>query len=188
MIEMDRNNVGSFRWNGRSTLRDAAPCNQPRNRHLRPDDGNRGIDGNSGRLVHREVLRHLRTVGACLGFRRVSGISILFAGVSFIHGNLQQKTTGRLIKDRRIPPLSVHFSKRDRDFWQESTVSVFFDKSRTGNWLGGILRFDSSSSDVAAPLSGADSHYLAEGARKGGLIPKARLNCYVRHRRGRLPK
>jgi hypothetical protein len=29
-------------------------------------------------------------------FRRVRGIPILFAGVSFTHGNLQRETTGRL--------------------------------------------------------------------------------------------
>ncbi len=46
MIKMNRNNVGLFRRYGRSSLRDAASCNQPGNRHLRPDDGNRGIDGN----------------------------------------------------------------------------------------------------------------------------------------------
>ena len=54
--------------------------------------------------------------------------------------------------------------------------------------LGRVLRFDSSSSDVAAPLSRADSHYSVKGAREGGLIAEARLNCYVRNRRGRLPK
>ena len=54
--------------------------------------------------------------------------------------------------------------------------------------LGRVLRFDSSSSDVAAPLSWADSHYLAEGASEGGLISEARPNRYVRDRRGRLPK
>ena len=43
---------------------------------------------NMGRLVHGEILRHLRTVGACRGFRRERGIPILFAGVSFIHGDL----------------------------------------------------------------------------------------------------
>ena len=96
MIEMNRNNVSPFRWDGRSSLRDTAPCNQPGNRHLRPDDGNRRIDGNMGRLVHGEILRHLRAIGACLGFRRGRGTPSLFAGVGFIHGNLQQKTTGRL--------------------------------------------------------------------------------------------
>jgi hypothetical protein len=96
MIEMNRNNVGLFRRDGCSSLRDAAPCNQPGDRHLRPDDGNRRIDGNMGRLVHGEILRHLRAIGACLGFRRVRGIPILFAGVSFIHGDLQKKTTGHL--------------------------------------------------------------------------------------------
>ena len=96
MIKMNRNNAGPFKSDGRSSLRDAAPCNQPGNRHLRPDDGNRRIDGNVGRLVHGEILRHLRTIGACLGFRRMRGIPILFAGVSFIHGNLQGKTTGHL--------------------------------------------------------------------------------------------
>ena len=95
MFKMNRNNVGPFRWDGRSSLRDAAPC-QPGNRQLRPDDGNRRIDGNSGQLVHGEILRHLRAIGACLGFRRGRGIPILFAGVSFIRGNLQRKTTGRL--------------------------------------------------------------------------------------------
>jgi hypothetical protein len=49
-----------------------------------------------GRLVHGEILRHLCAMGACVGVRRGRGISILFAGVSFIHGDLQQKTTGRL--------------------------------------------------------------------------------------------
>src|SRR6202453_1262189 len=48
MIKMNRNNEGPLRWDGRSSLRDAAPCNQPGNRHLWPDDGNRGIDGNTG--------------------------------------------------------------------------------------------------------------------------------------------
>jgi hypothetical protein len=96
MIKMNRNNVGPFGWDGRSSLRDAAPRNQPGNRQLRPDDGNRGIDCNIGRLVHGEILRHLRAIGACLGFRRVRGIPILFAGVSFIHGDLQKKTTGHL--------------------------------------------------------------------------------------------
>jgi hypothetical protein len=47
-------------------------------------------------LVHGEILRHLRAIGACLGFRRRRGIPILFAGVSFVHGDLQQKTTGHL--------------------------------------------------------------------------------------------
>jgi hypothetical protein len=54
--------------------------------------------------------------------------------------------------------------------------------------LGRVLRSDSSSSDVTAPLPRTDSHYLAEGAREGCLIAEARLNCYVRNRRGRLPK
>jgi len=54
--------------------------------------------------------------------------------------------------------------------------------------LGRPFRFDSFGSDVATPLSRAESHYLAEGAREGGLIAEARLNCYVRNRRGRLPK
>jgi len=44
-----------------------------------------------GRLVHGEILRHLRAIGACMGFRRVRGILTLFAGVSFIHGNLQKE-------------------------------------------------------------------------------------------------
>src|SRR5271168_562587 len=51
MIKVQRDNVGLFRWDGRRSFWDAAPCNQPRNRHLWPDDGNRGIDGNMGRLV-----------------------------------------------------------------------------------------------------------------------------------------
>jgi hypothetical protein len=42
-----------------------------------------------GRLVHGEIFRHLRAIGACLGFRRVRGIPILFAGVIFIHSCLQ---------------------------------------------------------------------------------------------------
>jgi hypothetical protein len=54
--------------------------------------------------------------------------------------------------------------------------------------LGGVLGFDRSRGDVAAPLSRADSHFLAEGAREGGLIAEAGLNGYVRNRRGRLPK
>jgi hypothetical protein len=58
---------------------------------LRPDDGNRGIDGNSRRLVHGEILRHLRAIRACLAFGRVRGFPILFAGVSFIDGNLQEE-------------------------------------------------------------------------------------------------
>jgi hypothetical protein len=49
-----------------------------------------------GRLVHGEILRHLRAIGACLDFRRRGGIPILFAGVSSVHGDLQQKTTGHL--------------------------------------------------------------------------------------------
>jgi hypothetical protein len=56
---------------------------------LRPDDGNRRIDGNVGRLVHGEILRHLRAIGACWALRRERGIPILFAGVRFLHGNLQ---------------------------------------------------------------------------------------------------
>ncbi len=80
MIQMNRNHIGFFRGNGRGSLRDAAPGNQPGNRQLRPDHGNRGIDCNVGRLVQGEILRHLGAVGACYGFRRVSGI---------IHRNLQ---------------------------------------------------------------------------------------------------
>jgi len=41
-------------------------------------------------------------------FRRVRGIPILFAGVSFTHGNLQQETTGRLtegLKNTTFPPI-----------------------------------------------------------------------------------
>ncbi len=188
MIKMNRNNVGLFRWDGGSSFRDTAPRNQPGNRHLRPDDGNHGIEGNIRRLVHGEILRHLRAMGACRGFMRVRGILILFAGSSLIHGNPQHKTNGHLIKDRRVPPVSGHFSKGDRNFQQESAISVFFDKPQTGNCLGRVLRFDSSSSEIAAPLSRTDSRYLAEGAREGGLIAKTGLNCYVRNRGGRLPK
>jgi AcrR family transcriptional regulator len=63
---------------------------------LRPDDGNHRIEGDMWRLVHGEILRHLRAMGACVGIRRGRGVPILFAAVSFIHGNLQQMTTGRL--------------------------------------------------------------------------------------------
>ena len=153
MIEMDRNNVGLFRWDGRSSLRNAAPCNQPGNRHLRSDDGNRGIDCNSGRLVHGEILRHLRAIRACWALRRVRGF--LFAGVSFIHGNLQQKTTGQLIEDRRIPSFSAHFSKRDRDFRQESTISVFFDKRRTGNCSPDSTNVSDSGRDLTSKARSA---------------------------------
>src|SRR5580704_15570169 len=65
MIQMNRNNVGFFRGNGRGSLRDTASGDQPGNRQLRADDGNRGIDGHMGRLVQLEILRHLRTMGAC---------------------------------------------------------------------------------------------------------------------------
>jgi hypothetical protein len=172
MIKMNRNNVGLFRWDGRSSLRDTASGDQSGNRQLGPDNGNHGIEGNIRRLVHGEILRHLRAMGACWGFMRVRGISILFAGVSFFHGNLQQKTTGHFTEGRRVPPVSAHFSKGDRNFRQESTISVFFDKPQTGNCLGRALRFDSSSSDVATPLSRTDSRYVAESAREGGLIAK----------------
>ena len=135
MIKMNRNNVGLFRWDGRSSFRDTASRNQPGNRHLLPDDGSHGIEGNITRLVHGEILRHLRAMGACWGFMRVRGIPILIAGLSFIHGNLQQKTNGHLVEDRRVPPVSARFSKGDRNFQQEPTISVFFDKPRTGNCL-----------------------------------------------------
>jgi len=98
MIEMNRNDVGLFRRDGRCSLRDAAPRNQPGNRHLRPDDGNRGIDRNMWWLVHGEILRHFSAVGAGLDFRRGGGIPILFVGLSFSHGNLQLKTTGHLTR------------------------------------------------------------------------------------------
>ena len=65
MIEMKRNNIGPFRWNGRGSFGNAAPRNQPGNCHLRPDHGNCRIDPNGGRLVDREILRHLRTVSVC---------------------------------------------------------------------------------------------------------------------------
>lgn len=121
MIEMNRNNVGLFRWDGCSSLRDAAPCDQSSNRHLRPDDGNRRIDGNMGRLVHSEILRHLRAIGACLGFRRRRGIPILFAGVNFIHGSHHQETTGQLTEERRIPPFYTKF------FEERSRLSAGID-------------------------------------------------------------
>src|ERR1700674_3238061 len=54
--------------------------------------------------------------------------------------------------------------------------------------LGRVLRFDSYSSEIAAPLSWADSHYLAEGAGEGGLISEARPNRYVRDWRGRITR
>ena len=135
MIKMNRNNVGLFRWDGRSALRDTAPCNQPGNRQLRPDDGNCGIDGNMGRLVHGEILRHLRAVGARARFRRVRGIPTLFAGVSFIHGDLQTKDDRSLYLTVRGYYLFCIFFKeprRDRNFRHESSNSVHFDKPRTG--------------------------------------------------------
>ena len=152
-----------------------------------------------GRLVHGEILSHLRAVGARVRFRRVRGILALFAGVSFIHGDLQKKTTGHLIEDRRIPLFRHIFStslRKQSRFSAEIDEFSLFRQAEDGSLparfekcgLGGVLRFDSSSSDVAAPLSRADSHYLVEGAREGGLIGEARLNCYVRNRRGRLPK
>ena len=126
MIEINRNNVGLFGWDGRSSLRDATPCNQPGNGHLRPDDGNRRIDGNMGRLVHGEILCHLRAVRVCVGIRRGGGTPILFAGVSFVHGDLPLKTTGHLIKDRRIPPFSSHFPRAQ----MKSQIK------RSGAWAG----------------------------------------------------
>jgi AcrR family transcriptional regulator len=96
MIQMKRDNIGLFGWDGRGSFRDAAPRDQPGNRELRLYDGNRRIDGDMGWLVHGEILRHLRAIGACVGIRRGRGIPILFAGESFIHGDLQQMTTGRL--------------------------------------------------------------------------------------------
>jgi hypothetical protein len=135
MIKMNRNNVGLFRWDGRSALRDTASGDQSGNRQLGPDNGNHGIEGNNGWLVHGEILRHLRAMGACWGLMRVRGIPILFAGLSFVHGNLRPKTNGHLIEGRRVPPVSAYFSKGDRNFQQEPTISVFFDKSRTSNCL-----------------------------------------------------
>ena len=96
MIEVQRDYVGFFRRDGPSSFRDAAPCDQPGNRHLRSDNRNHRIEGNMGRLVHGEILRHLRAMGACWGFMRVRGIPILIAGLSFIHGDLQRMTTSRL--------------------------------------------------------------------------------------------
>jgi len=108
MIEMNRDNVGLFRWDGRSSFRDTASRDQPGNRQLRPDERNHRIEGDIWRLVHSEILRHLRAVGACLSSVRVGGI---LAGVGFIHGNLQQKTNGHLIEGRRVPLASAHFQK-----------------------------------------------------------------------------
>jgi hypothetical protein len=65
MIQMNRNHISFFGRNGRGSLRDAAAGNQAGNRQLRADHGNRGIDGNIGRLVQSEILRHLRAMGAC---------------------------------------------------------------------------------------------------------------------------
>src|SRR5579871_542586 len=65
MIQMNRNHISFLGRNGRGSFRDAAAGNQPGNRELRADDGNRRIDGNMGRLVQLEILRHLRTMGAC---------------------------------------------------------------------------------------------------------------------------
>jgi hypothetical protein len=205
MIEMDRNNVGLFRWNARSSLRDAAPCNQPGNRQLRSNDGNRGIDCNTGRLVHGEILRHLRAIGACMGFRRVRGIPILFAGVSFIHGNLQREDDRSPCSGSKNTTFfctvfeEIETFDRNRQFQSFSTsrrrviarrrhLEIERDLPPIRKALGRVLRLDGSGCDVATPLSRADSHYLAEGTREGGLIAEARLNCYVRNRRGRLPK
>src|SRR5579862_1745945 len=65
MVQMNRNHISFFGRNGRGSLRDAATCDQPGDRQLRADDRDRGIDGNMGRLVQGEILRHLRTMGAC---------------------------------------------------------------------------------------------------------------------------
>ncbi|HEY3703698.1 MAG TPA: hypothetical protein VGL22_01465 [Terracidiphilus sp.] len=65
MIEVKRDDVGLLGRDGRSSFRDATPCNQPGNRQLRPDNGDRRIDGNVWRLVYREILRHLRAIGVC---------------------------------------------------------------------------------------------------------------------------
>jgi hypothetical protein len=75
--------------------------------------------------------------------------------VSFIHGNLQQKTTGQLVEDRRIPSFSVHFSKRDRDFRQESTISVFFDKRGMGNCLPDSKNVSDSRRDLTSKARSA---------------------------------
>ena len=76
MIKVQRDNIGLFRWDGRSSFRNAAPCNQPGNRHLWPDDGNCRIDGNVGRLVHREILRHLCAIGRYAPYGRESVVPI----------------------------------------------------------------------------------------------------------------
>jgi len=152
-----------------------------------------------GRLVHGEILSHLRAVGARVRFRRVRGTLALFAGVNFIHGDLQQKTTGHLIEDRRIPLFRHIFStnlRKQSRFSAEIDEFSLFRQAEGGSLptrfekrgLRRVLRFDSSSRDVAAPLPWGDPHFLAEGAREGGLIGKARLNCYVCNRRGCPPK
>ena len=136
MIKMNRNNVGLFRWDGRSSLRDTAPCNQPGNRQLRPDDGNRGIDGNIRRLVHGEILRHLRAIGACLGLQASARNPDSVRRCEFY--SRQSPTRRRPVTLLRIEEyhLFLHIFRRgDRDFRQESTISVFFDKPRTGNCL-----------------------------------------------------
>jgi hypothetical protein len=113
MIQMNRNHIGFFRGNGRGSLRDAPPCNQPGNRQLRPDHGNRGIDCNVGRLAQGEILRHLGAVGACCGLGRASGI---------IHGISRHKTTGRLINEEYTTPMTSFGEprKEDRNSGQES--------------------------------------------------------------------
>lgn len=100
MIQMNGNDVGLFRWDGGGAFRDAASCDEPGNRQLGADDGNHGIEGDGGRLVHGEILGHLRAVGARVSFLRVCGIAIQFADVSLIHGNLRRKTNGHLIELR----------------------------------------------------------------------------------------
>jgi hypothetical protein len=48
MIQMNRNHISFFGRNGGGSLGDAPAGDQAGNRELRPDHGNRGIDGNMG--------------------------------------------------------------------------------------------------------------------------------------------
>jgi hypothetical protein len=172
---MNRDNVSLFRWDGCSPFRDTAPCDQPGNRQLWPDDRNHGIEGNMRRLVHGEILRHLRAVGACLSFVRMSGI---IAGVSFIQGNLQQKTNGHLIEGRRVPPASTHFRKeaetfgRNRQFQSFSTsrgrviVRQFLEMSPVqGSHIDSTIPVKCFRSSLA-------THFRASAMRNRAPIPK----------------
>src|SRR5271154_5080515 len=106
-----------------------------------------------GRLVHGEILGHLRAVGARVGFRRVRGIPTLFAGVSFIHGDLQTKDDRSLYLTVRGYYLFCIFfkePKRDRNFRHESSNSVHFDKLRTGKCWPDSTNVSSSERDIAS--------------------------------------